>query len=314
MPVEGRGLELSNVWKGGKDIATDRRLTGPEKVRRLQTILHERAKEEPQRRFHALIDKVWRMDFLQEAWRMVRRNGGSAGVDGETIADIEAKGVEAWLRELSQDLKEGTYQPQAVRQVLIPKKTPGKFRPLGIPCLRDRVAQTSAMLVLSPIFEADLQPEHYGYRPGRSAQDAIKRIHRLLNTGHNEVVDADLSNYFGEIPHAELMKSLARRISDGRMLGLIKAWLVMPVVGEDGKGASAARTVPARRGSGRRKAARSLRCLATCTCGASFLGGNFWASLGASAHRSSAMQTTSASLAAHRQQRCRRLRTPSWRS
>ena len=176
------------------------------------------------------------MDFLQEAWRMVRRNGGSAGVDGETIADIEAKGVEAWLRELSQDLKEGTYQPQAVRQVLIPKKTPGKFRPLGIPCLRDRVAQTSAMLVLSPIFEADLQPEQYGYRPGRSAQDAIKRIHRLLNTGHNEVVDADLSNYFGEIPHAELMKSLARRISDGRMLGLIKAWLVMPVVEEDGKG------------------------------------------------------------------------------
>lgn len=215
---------------------TGESLTGSEKVQRLQTILHEKAKEEPQLRFHALIDKVYRMDFLWEAWRMVRRNGGSAGVDGETIADVEAKGAVAWLRELSQELREGTYQPRAVRQVLIPKKTPGKFRPLGIPCLRDRVAQTSAMLVLSPIFEADLQPEQYGYRPGRSAQDAVNRIHRLLNNGHQEVVDADLSNYFGEIPHAELMKSIARRVSDGRILGLIKSWLVMPVIEEDEKG------------------------------------------------------------------------------
>ncbi len=217
-------------------MTTDKRLTGSDKVRRFQTVLHEKAKEEPERRFHALIDKVYRMDFLWEAWRMVRRNGGSPGVDGESIADIEASGVEAWLRELSRELREGIYQPQAVRQVLIPKKTPGKFRPLGIPCLRDRVIQTAAMLILSPIFEADLQPEQYGYRPGRNAQDAVRRIHRLLNSGHNEVVDADLSNYFGEIPHAELMKSIARRVSDGRMLGLIKSWLVMPVVEEDEKG------------------------------------------------------------------------------
>ena len=199
-------------------------------------MLHEKAKEEPKRRFHALVDKVWRMDFLWEAWRLVRRKGGSAGVDGETIEAIEAQGVEAWLRELSQGLREGTYTPQPVRQVLIPKKRPGTFRSLGIPCLRDRVTQTSAILVLSPIFEADLQPEQYGYRPKRSAQDAVKRIHSLLNTGHREVIDADLSNYFGEIPHAELMKSVARRVSDGRMLGLIKAWLVMPVVEDDGKG------------------------------------------------------------------------------
>ncbi len=123
-----------------------------------------------------------------------------------------------------------------MRQVLIPKKQPGKFRPLGIPCLRDRVAQTSAMLVLGPIFEADLQPEQYAYRPGRSAKDAVQRIRGLLYRGHNEVVDADLSNYFGEIPHAELMKSIARRVRDGRMLGLIKAWLEMPVIEEDGKG------------------------------------------------------------------------------
>ena len=217
-------------------MTTDERLTGSKKVRRLQTILHAKAKEDPNWRFHALADKVWRMDFLQEAWAMVRRNGGSAGVDGESIADIEAYGVARWLGELSQDLREDTYTPRPVRQVLIPKKQPGKFRPLGIPCLRDRVAQTSAMLVLSPIFEADLQPEQYGYRPKRSAKDAVRRIHRLLNTGHRAVIDADLSNYFGEIPHAELMKSMARRISDGRMLGLIKMWLIMAVVEDDGRG------------------------------------------------------------------------------
>ena len=137
--------------------------------------------------------------------------------------------------ELARELKEGSYAPRAVRQVLIPKKQLGKWRALGIPCLRDRVVQSSAMLVLSPIFEADLQPEQYAYRAQRSAIDAVKRVHSLLNTGHHEVVDADLSNYFGEIPHAELMKSIARRVSDGRMLGLIKSWLVMPVQEDDGK-------------------------------------------------------------------------------
>ena len=157
-------------------------------------------------------------------------------MDGETLADIETYGEERWLGELAQELKDKTYVPRAVRQVLIPKKQKGKFRSLGIPCLRDRVAQTSAMLVLSPIFEADLQPEQYAYRSGKSAKDAVNRVHSLLRTGHHEVVDADLSNYFGEIPHAELMKSLARRISDGAMLGLIKSWLVMPVEEDDGKG------------------------------------------------------------------------------
>ena len=219
-------------------MTTGASLTGSASVRKLQTVLHAKAKEEPDRRFHALVDKVWREDFLLEAWGLVRRNGGAAGVDGMTVADIEAYGVERWAGELSRDLRDGTYEPSPVRQVLIPKKQPGKFRPLGIPCLRDRVAQTSAMLVLVPIFEADLQPEQYGYRPGRSAKDAVGRIHRLLNSGRNKVVDADLSNYFGEIPHAELMKSIARRVSDGRMLGLIKAWLEMPVIEEDGKGGS----------------------------------------------------------------------------
>ena len=219
-------------------MTTGASLTGSVSVRKLQTVLHAKAKEEPDRRFHALVDKVWREDLLLAAWGLVRRNGGAAGVDGETVADIEAHGVERWVGELSRDLREGTYEPSPVRQVLIPKKQPGKFRPLGIPCLRDRVAQTSAMLVLSPIFEADLEPEQYGYRPGRSAKDAVRRVHRLLHTGRNEVIDADLSNYFGEIPHTELMKSVARRVSDGRMLGLIKAWLEMPVVEEDGEDGS----------------------------------------------------------------------------
>ena len=217
-------------------MATGESLTGPEKVRQLQTVLHAKAKEEPGRRFHALADKVWREDFLTEAWRQVRRNGGAAGVDGENFAGIEAYGVGRWLGELARDLKDGTYEPQAVRQVLIPKKQPGTYRPLGIPCIRDRVAQTSALLVLEPIFEADLQPEQYAYRPGRSAHGAVNRVVGLVRTGHGEVVDCDLSDYFGEIPHAELMKSLARRISDGRMLGLIKAWLEMPVEEDDGTG------------------------------------------------------------------------------
>ena len=217
-------------------VITGESLTGSEKVRKLQTVLHAKAKEEPDRCFHALIDKVWREDFLMEAWRRVRRNGGAPGVDGETVADVESYGVERWLGELARDLKDGAYAPKPVRQVLIPKKQPGKFRPLGIPCIRDRVAQTSATLVLEPIFEADLQPEQYAYRPERSAHGAIKRVRRLLYGRHHEVVDCDLSNYFGEIPHVELLKSVARRVSDGRMLGLIKAWLEMPVEEDDGEG------------------------------------------------------------------------------
>ncbi len=221
-------------------------LTAPESVRKLQTALHAKAKESPDFRFYALSDKVWRADFLQAAWHAVRRNGGAAGVDGETVERIEERGLERWLGELARDLKEGTYRPSAVRQVLIPKKQAGKYRPLGIPCVRDRVAQTAALMVLTPIFEADLQPEQYAYRKGRSAQDAVRRVHWLLNRGHREVVDADLSNYFGEIPHAELMRSVARRVSDGRMLGWIKAWLEMAVVEDDGKGGTR-RTNRARR-------------------------------------------------------------------
>ena len=217
-------------------MGTGENLTASAKVQRLQTALHAKAKEAPSLRFYSLSDKVWREDVLAVAWQVVRRNGGAAGVDGETVADIEAFGVDRWLGVLARDLKAGTYRPRAVRQVLIAKKQRGKFRPLGIPCLRDRVAQTAAMLVLSPIFEADLQPEQYAYRSGRNAHDAVRRVHRLLNAGHREVVDADLSDYFGQIPHAELMRSIARRASDGRLLGWIKAWLEMAVVEDDGHG------------------------------------------------------------------------------
>ena len=153
---------------------------------------------------------------------------------------------ERWLGGLARELKEGTYRPQAVRRVWIAKKQRGKYRALGIPCLRDRVAQTAALLVLTPIFEADLTPEQYAYRSGRSAHDAVQRAHWLANTGHCEVVDADLSDYFGQIPHAELLKRVARRVSDGRMLGWVKAWLEMAVEEDDGRGGTR-RTNRARR-------------------------------------------------------------------
>ena len=217
-------------------METGASLAAPDSVRKLQTALHDKAKGDPDFRFYTLSDKVWRQDVLEAAWQAVRRNGGACGVDGETVADVEARGVERWLGELARELREDSYRPRAVRQVLIPKKQPGQFRPLGIPCLRDRVAQTAAMLVLSPIFEADLQPEQYAYRAGRSALDAVERVRGLVNAGQREIVDGDLSNYFGEIPHAELLQSVARRVSDGRLLGWIKHWLEMAVVEDDGKG------------------------------------------------------------------------------
>ena len=217
-------------------MGTGESLTAPQRVRRLQAALHAKAKESPSGRFHTLSDKVWRADVLVVAWGEVRGHGGAPGVDGETVADIEARGLERWLGGLARELKEGTYRPQAVRRVWIAKKQRGKYRALGIPCLRDRVAQTAALMVLSSIFEADLAPEQYTYRPGRSAQDAVKRAHRLVSTGHCEVVDADLSDYFGQIPHAELLKCVARRVSDGRMLGWVKAWLEMAVEEDDGRG------------------------------------------------------------------------------
>ena len=262
-------------------MGTGESLSASERVQRLQTALHAKAKEAPGFRFYSLSDKVWRDDVLAVAWQAVRRNGGAAGVDGETVADIESFGVDRWLGALARDLKEGTYRPRAVRQVLIPKKQRGKFRPLGIPCLRDRVAQTAAMLVLSPIFEADLQPEQYAYRPGRHAHDAVRRVHRLLTTGHREVVDADLSNYYGQIPHSDLLRSIARRVSDGRLLGWVKLWLELAVDEDDGRGGRRRTNRRVASGRGPRKGLRFRRCSATSTCVASFWAGRCWATPGA---------------------------------
>jgi group II intron reverse transcriptase/maturase len=210
-------------------------LTTPPSVQKLQTALHDKAKGSPRFRFYALYDKVYREDVLAFAYECCKANGGAAGVDGQTFEDIEEYGLKRWLDELTQQLKSRTYQPQPVRRVWIPKPD-GKQRPLGVPAIKDRVAQMATVLVLGPIFEADLQPEQYAYRPDRSALDAVKHVHQLLNTGHEQIVDADLSGYFDSIPHAELLQSVARRIVDGAMLHLIKMWLVAPVEETDERG------------------------------------------------------------------------------
>ena len=220
-------------------MTTGASLTGSASVRKLQTVLHAKAKEEPDRRFHALVDKVWREDFLLEAWGLVRRNGGAAGVDGMTVADIEAYGGERWAGELSRDLRDGTYEPSPVRQVLIPKKQPGKCRPLGIPCLRDRVAQTSAMLVLGADIRGGpgagaIRIPAGTKRQGRGRADTPLAEQWPQRSWSMQTSPTTSVRY--RMP--ELMKSIARRVSDGRMLGLIKAWLEMPVIEEDGKGGS----------------------------------------------------------------------------
>ena len=210
-------------------------LATPVSVQKLQTALHAKAKEAPGFRFYALYDKVYREDVLAFAYQCCKANGGAAGVDGQSFEDIEAYGVERWLDELAQELKSRTYRPLAVRRVYIPKPHGGQ-RPLGIPAIRDRVAQTAAVLVLEPVFEADLQPEQYAYRRDRSALDAVRQVHQLINTGYGEVVDADLSSYFDTLPHAELLKSVARRVVDGAMLHLIKMWLEAAVEETDERG------------------------------------------------------------------------------
>jgi len=163
-------------------------LVTPASVQKLQTALHAKAKESPSFRFYALYDKVHRKDVLTYAYECCQPNGGAAGVDGERFEDIEAYGVERWLDELAQELKSRTYQPLPVRRVYIPKPDGQKQRPLGVPAVRDRTAEMAAVLVLEPIFEADLQPEQYAYRPDRSALDAVSRVHKLIYAGHQEIV------------------------------------------------------------------------------------------------------------------------------
>lgn len=210
-------------------------LATPEKLRTLQRKLYRKAKQEPAFRFYQLYDKVYRPDILAHAYRLARSAGGAPGVDGETFRDIEAQGVEAWLAALGESLHAKTYRPSPVRRVMIPKPGGGE-RPLGIPTIRDRVAQTAAKLILEPIFEADFDDSAYGYRPGRSAVQAVQEVHRGICEGYTEVVDADLSKYFDTIPHAELMASIARRVADRAMLKLIQSWLKVPVEERDEQG------------------------------------------------------------------------------
>jgi len=210
-------------------------LETPEKIRNLQKKLYLKAKAEPDFRFYLLYDKVWRDDILQHAYRVARANLGAPGVDDVTFATIEIAGLEEWLAGIRKELCEKSYRPDAVRRVMIPKPNGGE-RPLGIPTIRDRVVQTAFKLVIEPIIEADLEPSAYGYRPKRSAGDAIKAVHGLLCRGYTDVVDADLSKYFDTIPHDQLMQSVARRIVDKDILRLIKMWLKAPVEasGKDG--------------------------------------------------------------------------------
>lgn len=201
-----------------------RELESAEKLRGFLKKLGEKARAEPQFRFYALFDKVSRWDVLRESWRRVRANGGTCGTDGQTITAVEESGVEEFLLALQEELRGGSYRPLPVRREYIPKPD-GRQRPLGIPCVRDRVVQQAALIVLEPIFEADFTDASYGFRPGRSAQQAAKTVVKYLNWGLTQVCDVDIASYFDSIPHGKLMQLVARRIVDRRVLGLIKSWL-----------------------------------------------------------------------------------------
>ncbi len=211
-------------------------LSTPETIRTLQRKLYTKAKREPAFRFYALYDKLYRQDILSHACALVRSNRGAPGIDGITFEDIEAQeGKERFVRKLSEELKTKSYRADAVRRVWIPKAD-GTQRALGIPTIRDRVVQTAVKLLIEPIFEADFCESSYGFRPKRSAHEAVAAVARALHTGHGHVIDADLSKYFDPIPHAKLMAVVAERIADGAILSLIKQWLKAPVVEEDEHG------------------------------------------------------------------------------
>lgn len=204
-------------------VHVERPIPPQDKSRELQRKLYRAAKRLRNRKFHALYDRIFRSDILRQAWEEVRRNGGSAGQDSVSIEDVEKEGVEQFLREIEQDLKAGSYRPKPVLRVYIPKAD-GRQRPLGIPTVRDRVVQQACKMIIEPIFEANFQDNSYGFRPKRSAQQAVTVVKKALITGW-WVVDADIQSYFDNIDHSLLLSLLKRRISDRRVLKLVRQWL-----------------------------------------------------------------------------------------
>jgi group II intron reverse transcriptase/maturase len=224
--------------KSGESMVIDASLTTPSsKVQTLQIVLHAKAKVEPNYRFYSLWDKVYRADVLEIAYKRCRRNNGAHGVDKETFADIEVYGIGKWLGKLQQELKDKTYNPRPLRRVWIPKADGKSKRPLSIACVKDRVVEMAMLLVLSPIFEADLLPEQYGFRPNVDAKMAIRRgYYHITQFGRTEVIDADLKEYFTTIPHGDLVKCISRRVADKQMLQLIKRRLISSVMEENDNG------------------------------------------------------------------------------
>lgn len=222
------GALVRGVSQREKDQEIGVSLAPPDMIRRLQEALGTQAQQEPTSRFYLLSDKVSRADILAHASGLTKQREGAPGMDGETFEAIEAAGRERWLAAVQAAVRTETYRPQPVRRVRIPKPAGGE-RPLGIPTIRDRVVQTAVLLILQPIFETDLEPTAYGYRPGRTAQEAVKAVHRALCAGQAQLVDAEVSQSFDTIPPAALMQVLARRISDRKLLRLLKRWLKAPV-------------------------------------------------------------------------------------